>query len=280
MPNVVVLISIPASDVEVGGPRGRTALEKLKNVVARKAAQWQPASPDESFEIVRRRLFDPVPADRARVRDGVIRAFCDMYRDQADKFPAGVGEGEYRRRMELCYPIHPELFDRLFDDWSALDKFQRTRGVLRLMALAISQLWQRDDRSLLIMPGNLPMDFGLLVSEMKKYLEDGWDPRHQSRRGRGQLAAAAHRRQQQPLRAALRGPPGRPGGVHGLGAPARRPQGSGPQVGGARLRPARRVARAVRRRAAAAVERGHPPVRGRRPVLVLADPQRHPHRRR
>ena len=176
VPNVVVLISIPASDVEVGGPRGRTALEKLKNVVARKAAQWQPASPDESFEIVRRRLFDPVPADRARVRDGVIRAFCDMYRAHDDRFPPGVGEGEYRRRMELCYPIHPELFDRLFDDWSALDKFQRTRGVLRLMALAISQLWQRDDRSLLIMPGNLPMDFGLLVSEMKKYLEDGWDP--------------------------------------------------------------------------------------------------------
>ena len=176
VPDVVVLISIPASDVEVGGPKGRTALEKLKNVVARKAAQWQPASPDESFEIVRRRLFDPIPAERARVRDGVIRAFCDMYRDQGDKFPAGVGEGEYRRRMELCYPIHPELFDRLFDDWSALDKFQRTRGVLRLMALAISQLWQRDDRSLLIMPGNLPMDYGLLVSEMKKYLEDGWDP--------------------------------------------------------------------------------------------------------
>ena len=49
VPNVVVLVSIPASDVEVGGPRGRTALEKLKNVVARKAAQWQPASPDESF---------------------------------------------------------------------------------------------------------------------------------------------------------------------------------------------------------------------------------------
>ncbi len=176
VPDVVVLISIPASDVEVGGPKGRTALEKLKNVVARKAAQWQPASPDESFEIVRRRLFDPIPADKARVRDGVIRAFCEMYRSQGDKFPAGVGEGEYRRRMELCYPIHPELFDRLFDDWSALDKFQRTRGVLRLMALAISQLWQRDDRSLLIMPGNLPMDYGLLVSEIKKYLEDGWDP--------------------------------------------------------------------------------------------------------
>jgi hypothetical protein len=78
--------------------------------------------------------------------------------------------------MELSYPIHPELFDRLFGDWSSLDKFQRTRGVLRLMALAISQLWQRGDQSLLIMPGTLPMDSGALVSEMKKYLEEGWDP--------------------------------------------------------------------------------------------------------
>ncbi len=78
--------------------------------------------------------------------------------------------------MELSYSIHPELFDRLFGDWSAPDKSQRTRGVLRLMALAVSQLWQRGDQSLLIMPGNLPMDSGALVSEMKKYLEDGWDP--------------------------------------------------------------------------------------------------------
>lgn len=174
--NVVVLVSIPASDIEVGGDRGKTALEKLKNVVTRKAAQWQPASPDESFEIVRRRLFDPIPADKARVRDGVIRAFIETYRNSPREFPNGVGEREYERRMQLSYPIHPELFDRLFNDWSALDKFQRTRGVLRFMALAISQLWQRGDQSLLIMPGNLPMDSGTLVSEMKKYLEEGWDP--------------------------------------------------------------------------------------------------------
>lgn len=176
VPNVVVLVSIPASDIEVGGDRGKTALEKLKNVVTRKAAQWQPASPDESFEIVRRRLFDPIPEAKAKVRDGVIRAFSEMYRNQQGDYPAGVSDADYRRRMELSYPIHPELFDRLFGDWSALDKFQRTRGVLRLMALAISQLWQRGDQSLLIMPGNLPMDSGALVSEMKKYLEEGWDP--------------------------------------------------------------------------------------------------------
>ena len=127
-----------------------------------------PPRPHESFEIVRRRMFDPIPPDKARVRDGVIRAFSEMHRMHSADFRSEVSEADYRRRMELSDRIRPELFDRLFGDWSALDKFQRTRGVLRLMAPAISQLWQRGDRSLVIMPANLPMDSPGFVSEIKK----------------------------------------------------------------------------------------------------------------
>ncbi|MDE0667897.1 MAG: DUF499 domain-containing protein, partial [bacterium] len=104
VPNVVVLVTIPASDIEVGGDRGHTALNRLKNVVTRTAAQWQPASPDESFEIVRRRLFDPVAPEKAKVRDGVIRAFSEMYREQPGHFPSSAAEVEYRKRMEASYP--------------------------------------------------------------------------------------------------------------------------------------------------------------------------------
>ena len=117
-----------------------------------------------------------MPPENARIRDTVIRAFIDLYRDKKGEFPSGCTEAEYEQRMRLSYPIHPELFDRLFGDWSSLDKFQRTRGVLRLMAIAISQLWQQGDQSLLIMLGTLPMASGPLVSELKKYLEEGWDP--------------------------------------------------------------------------------------------------------
>lgn len=176
VPNVVVLVSIPASDIEVGGERGRDALVRLSNVVRRKSAQWKPAEDDESFEIVRRRLFEPMNADNARVRDGVIRAFCDLYRERSADFPSETSEADYRRRMELSYPIHPELFDRLYKDWSSLDRFQRTRGVLRLMATVISVLWQRGDQNLLIMPGTIPMDDPRVNSELTKYLDDGWDP--------------------------------------------------------------------------------------------------------
>jgi predicted AAA+ superfamily ATPase len=174
--DAVVLVSIPASDIEVGGDKGQDALARLRNVVRRKSAQWKPAEDDESFEIVRRRLFEPITPQAARVRDGVVKAFGDYYREKKADFPSEVAEGEYRRRMELSYPIHPELFDRLYKDWSTLDRFQRTRGVLRLMATVISVLWQRGDQNLLIMPGTIPMDEPRVNSELTKYLEDGWDP--------------------------------------------------------------------------------------------------------
>lgn len=176
VPNVVVLVSIPASDIEVGGEKGQDALTRLRNVVRRKSAQWKPAEDDESFEIVRRRLFEPMTPDMARKRDGVIKAFCDFYREKPADFPSEVREDDYRRRMELSYPIHPEMFDRLYKDWSTLDRFQRTRGVLRLMATVISVLWQRGDHNLLIMPGTVPLDDARVASELTKYLDDGWDP--------------------------------------------------------------------------------------------------------
>ena len=174
--NVVVLVAIPSSDIEVGGELGKEALARLRNVVSRVAYQWQAATPDESFEIVRRRLFDPIPEANHRARNRVLEAFWDSYKKNTRDFPSETKEKAYLDRMRKSYPIHPELFDRLFEDWSSLDKFQRTRGALRLMAEVISNLWQNEDRNLLIMPGTLPINHPPLVAELKRYLEEGWDP--------------------------------------------------------------------------------------------------------
>ena len=51
--------------MEVGGQRGREALDRLRNVVGRVESSWRPASAEEGFEIVRRRLFEPL-VDRAQ----------------------------------------------------------------------------------------------------------------------------------------------------------------------------------------------------------------------
>jgi hypothetical protein len=174
----LLLISLPESDIEIGGEDGKRTLETLANVIGRIEAVWKPVTPTESFEIVRRRLFSS-DIDYA-ARDAVVEAFADMYRNTrganatVGEFPGGVGERDYLERMRGAYPIHPELFDRLYQDWSTLERFQRTRGVLRLMAAVIHQLWIRGDASLMIMPGNLPLDTTPVRNELLRYLPDTW----------------------------------------------------------------------------------------------------------
>ena len=174
-PGAMLVASLPASQVEIGGEGGHQALDRLRNTFGRMDSPWLPASAEEGFEIVRRRLFEPLQSKSDFIsRDAVIRAFVAMYAKGGREFPAGCGEGEYRRRMEAAYPIHPELFDRLYDDWGGLDKFQRTRGVLRFMAAVIQALWEQGDPGLLILPSFVPVDDGAVQAEILKYLEGNW----------------------------------------------------------------------------------------------------------
>ena len=186
--NCLLVISLPASevtgsphthadDVEVGGQRGREALNSLRNVVGRIESSWRPASAEESFEIVRRRLFEPFsePA-QFKNRDVVARAFADFYQTQHQEFPSECQDVDYEKRIKAAYPIHPEIFDRLYTDWSALENFQRTRGVLRLMATVIHNLWEKGDRNPLILPANIALDDSRIQFELTRHLTDNWVP--------------------------------------------------------------------------------------------------------
>ena len=166
--DALLLVSIPASEIEIGGEGGYTTLEKLRQTLGRVEAVWKPVSAEESYEIVRRRLFSDVADYPAR--DAVVNAFHRLYGDSKSDFPPEVAEVEYRRKMRGAYPIHPEFFERLYEDWSTLERFQRTRGVLRMMASVIHQLWIDGDQSLMIMPGSVPMWNKDVEGEVTKYL--------------------------------------------------------------------------------------------------------------
>jgi hypothetical protein len=168
----LLVVSIPQSRIEIGGEGGQETLNILSHIVGRMEAVWRPITAIESFEIVRRRLFAS-DVDYA-ARDAVLDAFAAMYYDNRGDFPSTVSEREYLERMRAAYPIHPELFDRLYQDWSTLDRFQRTRGVLRLMAAVIHELWARGDQSLLILPGTLPLDAASVRNELLRYLPETW----------------------------------------------------------------------------------------------------------
>ncbi|MCP5421179.1 MAG: ATP-binding protein [Gammaproteobacteria bacterium] len=173
-PTAMLLASLPESKLEVGSTRGAAALDALEKYFGRVQAIWKPVATEEAFEIVRRRLFNNV-SDKAGAEQ-VCRAFADYYTANGADFPHETQESRYFERMMRAYPIHPEVFERLYEDWSSLDKFQRTRGVLKLMAKVIHRLWKDDNKDFLILPGSLPLYDADIRNEAIYYLPQGWDP--------------------------------------------------------------------------------------------------------
>lgn len=173
-PGTLLVASLPASQIEVGGEGGQEALARLKQTFSRVESSWRPASQEESYEIVRRRLFKEIPGDKFHHRDNTLKQFAKLYRENANDFPQGCADEDYRRKLEKAYPIHPELFDQLYTSWGSLEKFQRTRGVLRLMAQAIHELWMNADPSVMIMPGSVAVSSPRVEPELLHYLDVSW----------------------------------------------------------------------------------------------------------
>ncbi len=187
VPGAMLVVSIPASDtgdagsgsdIEIGGANGQLALERLQNVIRRVADQWRPSSKDESFEIVRRRLFQAPNAEGLTTISAVARSFVTLYRSNTALFPrdAAAPSDDYEQRIRASYPLHPELLDRLYEDWSTLERFQRTRGVLKLVSSIVHELWASNDTSPLILPGNVPLEATTVNTDLTQYLEDQWKP--------------------------------------------------------------------------------------------------------
>ncbi|MFP4062855.1 MAG: ATP-binding protein [Halochromatium sp.] len=174
VPNAILLASLPESDLEIGGSMGQRTLSALEKYFGRVESVWKPVASEEAFEIVRRRLFEDA-GERTEV-EGIARQFSNFYQEHSSKLPLETQSNAYYERLCAAYPIHPEVFDRLYEDWSTLDKFQRTRGVLQYMAIVIHRLWTADNRDALILPGSIALDDANVRNKSIHYLPQGWEP--------------------------------------------------------------------------------------------------------
>ena len=183
--NCLVVVSLPAvpatdsasfkaDDTEIGGAKGMEALILLREEIGKAESSWQPATQDEDLEIVRSRLFEPIAPEREKFIRMTAMAFTELYIQKRLEFPADTQTSLYKRRIQAAYPIHPEIFDRLYHDWSSLIRFQRTRGVLRLMATVIHCLWEKKDRNPIILPSTIPVNDTRVQSELTRYQQDDW----------------------------------------------------------------------------------------------------------
>lgn len=177
--NCVAVITLPASPQEVGNtPEAQAILNSLQKRVSRVGADTQPVADDEIFEVIRRRLFEQV-GDSATIQ-AVATKYADLYQEFWSELPSNANKTEYKEKIIKSYPFHPELIDIFRVRWASHHDFQRTRGVLRLLAAIISDLWKRQQS---LVGGNLMIHSGqvnfanldALSGQLKKLYGNGWD---------------------------------------------------------------------------------------------------------
>lgn len=140
--NCVMIATLPASAQELAAsPISTQILTTLENRIARVGANVKPVEDDEIYEVVRRRLFEDL-GDKADT-ENVISAYAALYQSLFTEIPDYALQTEYKEKLRKSYPFHPELIDMFRLRWASHPHFQRTRGVLRILAAIVSDLSKR-----------------------------------------------------------------------------------------------------------------------------------------
>lgn len=112
---------------------------ELESVTGRQITALTPTSEGETVQVLTRRLFESI--DRGRVEE-VVRAYQEIWQRHGEALPP-VGQNDGRaEELRRGYPFHPELIDTLMQKTATLENFQRVRGMLRLLAQTVGQLWR------------------------------------------------------------------------------------------------------------------------------------------
>jgi hypothetical protein len=138
----VMVATLPASKTEVATSEAAgLLLETLENRLGRMSSDTKPVDDEEIFEVIRRRLFDN--SDTEGQATNTISSYINLYEDVSKILPSNSTRGEYRRKLSKSYPFHPELIDMFRLRWASRHDFQRTRGILRILASIVADLWDR-----------------------------------------------------------------------------------------------------------------------------------------
>ena len=170
-PHAIMVATLTSQLPEFLDENGERVYQSLEKVLGRVEKVRQTVEGPEIFEVIRHRLFEDL--GDAEQHKATINAYCEMYRKLGEDAPAGCREPGYREEMERAYPFHPELISVLYERWGTIPEFQRTRGVLRLLADVISQLYQAKDNEVLIQSGSVNLGAAAVRGELVKHTGSG-----------------------------------------------------------------------------------------------------------
>ena len=142
VPKSVLIATLPASKTEVADSViGQQILDSLQERIVRVGTHVKPVDDNEMFEVVRRRLFEELKSPE--IVEAVTHRYKDMIHNRRTDLPVDADRADYAKTIRSAYPFHPELIKIIRDRWGSDSRFQRTRGVLRLLASIVQDLWKR-----------------------------------------------------------------------------------------------------------------------------------------
>lgn len=138
-PHAVMIATLTSQLAEFYEEGGERVYESLEKVLGRVEKVRQTVEGTEIYEVIRRRLFENL--DDTEEHKKIAEAYWAMYRKLGEDVPSSCREPAYRDDIIKTHPFHPELIHVLYELWGAITEFQRTRGVLRLLADVIANLY-------------------------------------------------------------------------------------------------------------------------------------------
>ena len=156
--NLALCVSIPASELEMN-PDDQRDHDSLKKLCDRVGKAILMSADKEMSEIIRRRLFEWNGLnDDAKA---TISAYADWSTEHAKEL-VGIDRDTIYEKFKSCYPFHPAVISVFERKWQSLPRFQKTRGVLRLLALWVSHNFKKEHWTVsqepLITVGLAPID--------------------------------------------------------------------------------------------------------------------------
>ena len=156
---VVVCVSVPKSAILEVTAADQEDYEAIKHDLNRLGKAIMMSAELEISEIIRRRLFDW----KGLPKEGELAAqeYAAWVRENAGAL-TGVDPDRAYEQFKAAYPFHPATLSVFERKWQSLPRFQRTRGVLRLLALWVARAFQEDHRQqypdAVIGLGSAPLD--------------------------------------------------------------------------------------------------------------------------
>ncbi len=142
---------------------GQKALKEIASVAARDSSLFVPVQASEISKVLAKRLFTRIDPEAAKQ---TAQAYHELYEKNSSLLPDLAVRDDFIQQMATHYPFHPTLIDFLNKKLASAEEFQGTRGVLRVLALAVRNIWKKDLDIPMIHTCHLDMRDARIVNEI------------------------------------------------------------------------------------------------------------------